>query len=251
MFDILSNILSDKKGDIIFSCFGLWHFLFLFVIFSVIIIFMIYLKNKDQDIKNKAINTTINIAFGLYIMDFFLMPFAYGGIDLEKLPFHICTLTCVLCFISRHNQFLSKYKFQFAILGLISNLIYVIYPAGVGWYQISPLSYRVIQTLLFHGVMTTYGLFVLIFEIDKFDKKDLVKTIMIIICITLWAILGNNLYNNEERIYNWFFVIRDPFYILPKEIALYIMPFVMIIIMSFLVGVVYLLFNKIISKNKV
>ena len=105
--------------------------------------------------------------------------------------------------------------------------------------------------LLFHGVMTTSGLFVLIFEIDKFDKKDLSKAIMIIIFITIWSIIGNNLYNNEERIYNWFFVIRDPFYILPKEIALYIMPFVMIIIMSFLVGVVYLLFNKIISKNKV
>ena len=41
------------------------------------------MKNKEQNVKEKAINITINLAFGLYIADFFIMPFAYGEIDLE------------------------------------------------------------------------------------------------------------------------------------------------------------------------
>ena len=48
--------------------------------------------------------------------------------------------------------------------------------------------------------------------------------------MTLWAMLGNAIYNSEERVYNWFFVVQDPFYILPESVAPLIMPFIMIFI---------------------
>ena len=67
--------------------------------------------NKKQSTKVKAINLVISLVFGLYILDFFLMPFAYGEIDLEKLPFHICTTMCVLSYLSRHTKFFSKFIF--------------------------------------------------------------------------------------------------------------------------------------------
>ena len=156
------------------------------------------------------------------------MPLAYGSIDIEKLPFHICTVSCVLCFLSRHNKFFEKYKLQFALLGLIGNIIYVIYPAGVGWYQIAPYSYRVIQTLLFHGLMTLYGVLTLAYDDKKLEWKSCWKELVVIILMTVWALLGNVVYNNDTRTYNWFFVVQDPFYILPKNIASIVMPFVMI-----------------------
>lgn len=28
MYGLINSILSDKKGDIIFSCFGIWHILY-------------------------------------------------------------------------------------------------------------------------------------------------------------------------------------------------------------------------------
>lgn len=87
-----------------------------------IITTVLVLKNKNQSTKDKAINLVINLVFGLYILDFFLMPLAYGSIDIEKLPFHICTVSCVLCFLSRHNKFFEKYKLQFVLLGLIGNI---------------------------------------------------------------------------------------------------------------------------------
>ncbi len=256
MYNLLNELLKDKKSDIIFSCFGIWHIIYLLIIFSTIILLTILLKNKSKETKLKTINITINIAFGLYILDFFLMPFAYGEIDLEKLPFHICTLTCVLCFLSRHTKLLGKYKIQFAILGLISNVIYVIYPAGVGWYMIHPLSYRVIQTLLFHGVMSAYGIFTLCYDDVNLKWKESYKELFIITIITLWALIGNTLYNGTKgdysHFFNWFFVVQDPFYILPKDIAKYIMPPFMIIFVYILVLLVYLINNNIkkIVKNK-
>ena len=90
MYDILRKILQDHKGDVIFKCFGIWHFLIMIIIFSGIALTVLLLKNKSKETKQKFIKSTINIAFGLYILDFFLMPFAYGTIDVEKLPFHIC-----------------------------------------------------------------------------------------------------------------------------------------------------------------
>ena len=162
------------------------------------------------------------------------MPFAYGEIDLEKLPFHMCTAMSILCFLSRHSHFWGKWKTQFALLGLISNLIYVIYPAGVGWYQIHPLSYRVVQTLFFHGTMSAYGIFVLAFEDVDLKWRHCVKELRVIIAMTAWALLGNTLYNGTageySHFFNWFFVVRDPFYLLPAEISPYIMPFVMIVV---------------------
>ena len=253
MFELLSNLLKDHKGEVIFNCFGIWHILFMIVIFGGIITTVLILKNKNQSIKDKVINLVINLVFGLYVLDFFLMPLAYGSIDIEKLPFHICTVSCVLCFLSRHNKFFEKYKLQFALLGLIGNIIYVIYPAGVGWYQVAPYSYRVIQTLLFHGLMTLYGVLTLAYDDKKLKWKSCWKELVVIILMTLWALLGNAVYNNDTRTYNWFFVVQDPFYILPKNIASIVMPFVMIctiLLGNVLVHLCYFSIKRISEKIK-
>lgn len=253
MFELLSNLLKDHKGDVIFNGFGIWHILFMIFIFCEIIFVLLFLKNKSDDSKKKMINVVIDIVFGLYILDFFLMPLAYGAIDIEKLPFHICTISCVLCFLSRHNKFFGKYKLQFALIGLIGNTIYVIYPAGVGWYQIAPYSYRVIQTLLYHALMTLYGVLTLAYDNEKLEWKNCYKELILIVFITLWALLGNSIYNSNARVYNWFFVVQDPFNILPKDIASIVMPPVMIFIIflaDILVYLAYFGIKKIINFKK-
>jgi len=232
MYKFLSDILSDKKGGAVFSCFGVWHLIYVGIIFGVITLLAFILKSRNKKTQKRVITATAGCAFGLYVLDFFLMPFAYGEIDLEKLPFHMCTAMCVVCFLCRHVKALEKYTLTFAMLGLISNLIYVIYPAGLGWHMVHHFSYRVIQTVLFHGIMTAYGILVLIFENDTTPKKALPKDLFAIVLMTLWALLGNTLYNGTygeySHFFNWFFVVRDPFYILPEGISPYVMPFVMI-----------------------
>ena len=232
MYNILSGILSDKKGGEIFTVFGLPHFGYIALTICLIVIVLMLMRGKKISAKLKATSIFLSIAFGIYITDFFLMPLAYGEIDIEKLPFHVCTAMCVMCFLSYRITFLKKYRLSFVLLGFISNLVYLIYPAGVMWHAVHPLSYRVIQNLLFHSLMTTYGFLTLIYEREKFNAKNCYRDLAVVVGMTVWALIGNYVYNGESEGYshffNWFFVVRDPFYIFDKNIAQFIMPFLVI-----------------------
>lgn len=229
MYSFLHGLLADRKGGEIFTLFSGWHFLYIFLTVGAATLFLHIFKNKSAAARHKLSKLLINISFGLYIADLFLMPLSYGEIDIEKLPFHVCTAMCVICFLSYHSVFLEKYRTSFLLLGFISNLVYLIYPAGVMWHAIHPLSYRVIQTLLFHSVMTLYGFLTLIYERERLNIRYCYRDLAAVGCMTLWAMLGNFIYNGVSEGYshffNWFFVVRDPFYLLPEAIAPFIMPF--------------------------
>lgn len=124
MYAYISEFLSDKKDGAIFSCLEIWHFCYILGFLFIVTILIVHLRQRDRQSQQKGISFFINAAFCLYIADLFLMPFAYGKIDVEKLPFHICTAMCVMCFWSRHNQFLARFRQHFALLGFISNLIF-------------------------------------------------------------------------------------------------------------------------------
>lgn len=253
MYSFLHSLLSDKKGGDIFTLFGGWHFFYIALTLVTVITVLFFLKNKNDHTRKKVLYAFIGVAFGLYLADFFLMPLAYGEIDIEKLPFHVCTAMCVLCFLSYHNRFLEKYRMSFVLLGFISNLVYLIYPAGVMWHAVHPLSYRVIQTLIFHSIMTTYGFLTLIYEHDKFDLKKSYRDLIVIIFMTLWAMIGNYAYNGTSdgysHFFNWFFVVRDPFYVIPESIAPFIMPFLNIAIFFAVEIIAHLLLWVVKRKN--
>ena len=234
MYNFLSNILSDKKGGDIFTLFSAWHFFYIALTVVAVAVVLLLLKGKNENAKKRTTKAFICVAFGLYLADIFLMPLAYGEIDIEKLPFHVCTAMCVLCFLSNYNRFLGKFRLSFVMLGFISNLAYLIYPAGVMWHAVHPLSYRVIQTLIFHSIMTAYGALTLIYEHDKFSLKRCCRDLSVVVLMTLWAMVGNYAYNGTSEGYshffNWFFVVRDPFYVLPESISPFVMPFANIIV---------------------
>ena len=255
MYSFLHELLSDKKDGVLFSCFDIWHLTYIVLALAAAFLVLYRFKNKPAQAKEKMARILITSAFGLYVADFFLMPLAYNEIDIEKLPFHACTAMCVMCFLSYHINFLAKYRSSFVLLGFISNLVYLIYPAGLMWHQVAPFSYRVIQTLLFHGLMAVYGLFVLVYEAENFRFKHCYRDLFVLAGMTLWAILGNSLYNGTSEHYshffNWFFVVRDPFYLFPEAISPYIMPFVNIALFFGVEMLVYLILHLFRKKNAV
>lgn len=230
MYEILHGLLSDKKGGEIFTLFGLWHFIYVFLALAVIFAVLFFTGKKERAAKEKAAKALGSAAFFLYIADLFLMPIAYGEIDIEKLPFHICTAMCVMCFLSERVPALKKMRMHFILLGFISNLVYLIYPAGVMWHAVHPLCYRVVQTLLFHGVMTAYGFLSILFSADQLTLKTWYKDLLTTVLMTVWALFGNFLYNGSadgyDHFFNWFFVVRDPFNALNANLAPYVMPYV-------------------------
>lgn len=234
MFDFLWNLLSDKKGGEIFTLFSAWHFVYIALAVTAVAVILLILKNKEKQAGQRVTRFLSSLAFGLYILDFFLMPLGYGEIDIEKLPFHACTAMCVMCFLSYRVKWLEKYRMSFVKLGFISNLVYLIYPAGVMWHAVHPLSYRVIQTLLFHCIMAVYGFLMLVFESSKDDIRKWYRDLAVTICMTAWAMLGNYAYNGTageySHFFNWFFVVQDPFNMLSESVAPFVMPFVNIIL---------------------
>ena len=249
MYGFLRNLLMDKTGGITFQCFDAWHIGFIVLFGVAAVLAARYLRGKNAAERGKVISAFAGIAFGIYMLDFFLMPLAYGQIDTEKLPFHACTTMCVLCFASRHNGFLGKYRLQFAALGFLSNFIYLMYPAGVMWYGIHPLSYRVVQTLVFHGFMVVYGVLVLIYESDGFAWRKCYRDLVLIVALTGWAMLGNAAYSTDTQVHNWFFVSQDPFGMLPADIAGYIMPELNIVLFFGVEMLVYLVFGGLKRKR--
>ena len=253
MYELLSELLSDKKGGAVFTCFDAAHLCYILLTALAAALVIIYAKGKTSDEKLRITRTLSGIAFGLYILDVFLMPLAYGEIDIEKLPFHVCTAMCVCCFLCEHTKLFGKYRIHFALLGFISNLIYLFYTAGVMWYQVHPLSYRVVQTLIFHGCMTVYGLTALVSEVRTFEWKRCYRDLAVISGMTLWAMLGNFIYNGNSgdynHFFNWFFVVRDPFYLIPESISPYVMPLINIAAFFAVEMIVYLVCIKV-RKSK-
>lgn len=254
MYEALHKIFADREGGIVFSCFKLYHFIYLAAFFATLFFLIFYLRKKESAFQMRVINTVITFAFCLYMADFFLMPFAYGYIDVDKLPFHACTSMCIMCFWSRHNSFLGRFRQQFTIIGLISNLIYVVYPMGVESYEIHPLSYRALQTLLFHGVMVIYGVLALIYDDFKLEWKKCYRELVVLIIMAIWAVMGNTLYSGRSGDYshdfNWFFVKRDPFGALPEPLANYVMPFITVISFFGMSVIVYLIYHGIKKANQ-
>lgn len=234
MYSFLHDLLADKKGGEIFRLFGVWHFVYIVLAVAAVTVLLCVLKNKGADSKRNTLRLLSDIAFGLYIADFFFMPLAYGEIDIEKLPFHACTATCVACFLSYRVAFLSKYRTSLAMLAFISNFVYLIYPAGVMWHAVGPLSYRVVQTLIFHTVMTVYGFLTLVYDSDEIKVANAKRDSGAVLVMTLWAVLGNYVYNGTNggysHFFNWFFVVRDPFYAIPERLSPFVMPFLNVVL---------------------
>lgn len=250
MYNLLQQLLSDQTGGRIFNCFDPYHMCFILFFVASAVFLCLRLKNKDAETRKKVTHRVIAIAFGVYMADFFLMPFAYGQINIDKLPFHICTTMCIACFLSRYNTIFRRFRLQFAMLGFLSNLTYLIYPAGMMWMKLHPLSYRVVQTLIFHGIMMIYGLLVLVYERQEFSWKKIYKDLGVAAAMTAWAWLGNTLYDHQDVKYNWFFVNQDPFNAFPEKLAPFIMP-VLNTALFFGVGVlVYWIICKIAAVQK-
>ena len=95
-----------------------------------------------------------------------------------------------------------------------------------------------------------YGLLVLMYESEEFEWKKCYKDFFVIVSMTLWALVGNAMYNSELRLYNWFFVVQDPFNLFPQSFAQYIMPILNIVIFLTAEFFVYFIFLKIARQLK-
>ena len=217
--------------------FSVWHILYTLIIFGVTIFLGILFCKKSGEAKEKFLRALAIITLVLYVGDFFIQPFMHGDpsvvgeMNIDKLPFHICTIMCPVIMLIQFNKRMSWCYEAAALLAIVGPLMYLTYPNGALG-DVSPFCYRIIQTCMYHGVVFCWGFNMIALGKAKISIKRCWKPLIGLGLIALWATVGNLAYNVEGNTHDWFFLTGSSFsYAFPESMhpyLTYIMPFAVI-----------------------
>ena len=188
------------------TAFSVSHFVYMFLIFGSIFLIWWRMRHKSAERKDKTLRVLAYALVVSYLSDFFFHDFVYGGMNIDKLPFHCCTVLCPLAAIAQFNRKGDHILEPTAVLAILSPLMYICYPASIG--EGEPWCYQAVQTMFFHGVLLAWGVLNLALGKVQLSWKCFWKCAVMLVCITLWAKLGNVLLGH-----NWFFLNEDALYI--------------------------------------
>ena len=198
--------MSHFDTGIKITAFSVPHFVYLFLIFGGIALTWLLFRKKDSRLKEGVLRFLSYALVLSYLSDFFVHEFVYGGMNMDKLPFHICTALCPLTAIAQFHRKGHKILEPLAVLAVLAPLMYLCYPASIG--DGEPWCYQAVQTMFFHGVLLAWGVLNLALGRVQLCRKHCWKCAVALVCLTLWAKLGNVLLEH-----NWFFLEEDAFYI--------------------------------------
>ena len=218
MRNLFFKLFSDTPfgASATIESFDIWHILYLIAIFGLITLAAFIFKNKKLETKEKVLRVLAAVLLFSYLTDYFVHDFVYadyvettgeyvrGGLNMDKLPFHICTVMCPILLFTTYNKKLHKFLEPVAAIAITAPMMYLVYPStGVGG---EPWCYRVVQTMFFHGVEMAWGILAVAMGLTKLEWKNVWKAEILLIGITLWAKLGVTMLE-----YNWFFLESNPF----------------------------------------
>ena len=231
--------MSHFNTGISITPFSISHIVYLVLIFGSIVIGWLAFHNKVSEKKEKLLRFLAYALVTSYISDFFVHEFVYGGLNTDKLPFHICTVLCPLVCFAQFNRNGHKIKEPIAVLATLAPMMYLCFPASVG--DGEPWCYQAVQTMFFHGVLMAWGILNIALGEIKPDIRKCWHSGIVLVGITLWAKLGNVLMEH-----NWFFLEDDAFYIglvegsiIPKWSLMIINPIVFFLAVLAVYGVCY------------
>lgn len=231
--------MSHFNTGIMITAFSIPHIVYMVLIFGGIIGLYFLFRNKAAEKKECLLRFLAYALVISYLSDFFVHEFVYGGLNTDKLPFHICTVLCPLMAIAQFNRNGHKIKEPVVILSVLAPMMYLCYPASIG--EGEPWCYQAVQTMFYHGVLMAWGILNIALGAVKPDIRNVWKSGVLLVCITLWAKLGNVLFEH-----NWFFLEEDAFYIglvenniIPKWVLMIANPIVFFLAVLGVYGVCY------------
>lgn len=219
--------------------FSLAHIVYMLLIFGGIIGGWLALRNQDAAKKEKALRMLAYALMFSYFSDFFFHEFVYGGLNTDKLPFHVCTVLCPLIGVAQFNRNGHRIAEPIAVMATLAPMMYLCYPASVG--EGEPWCYQAVQTMFFHGVLMAWGILSMALGAVKPDIRHCWKSGVLLVAITLWAKFGNIIMEH-----NWFFLEQDALYlglvengIIPKWLLMVINPIVFFLAVLVVYGACY------------
>ena len=240
----------QAKGGPNIECFSLLHFMYLILIVGLTIGLAFIIKNKSDKVKKITLNVLAIAAIAVYIADFFIMPLARGGedIDTDKLPFHFCTFIGIMIPFAQFNKKMkpdSSFKEAVTAIGLATSLMYICYP-GSALGGIGAFSYKVVQTFVFHGLVFSWCVISLSTGATKFNFKNIWKPLVGIAAIIVWGWFGNIVWSGTKHSFDWCFVTGS---LLPVHPAL--MTFIVLVAVFGMCAILYSidLVTRIVAKK--
>lgn len=245
MRDLFFRLFSDEPTGcgVVISSFNVWHILYVLLIVGGMIFAAFWLNKKDEAFKTKALRLLAYALVISYVSDYFVHDFVYADIvdgeyvraelNMDKLPFHICTALCPIVAFTQFNKKFAKFTEPVAALAIVAPLMYITYPStGVAG---EPWCYRTVQTMFFHGVELSWGFLTVATGKTEFKFKNIWKPALLLGVITLWARLGCTLLE-----YNWFFLLYDPFGIgLPEWSLIFVVPVAIFAMVAIIYAIYY------------
>ena len=242
--------MSHFNTGISVTAFSVSHIVYLLLIVGAIVGLYFAFRNKPIETKERFLGILIILLVLSYVSDFFVHEFVYadvvdgayvgGGLNMDKLPFHICVVLCPISAFVQFNSKFKKFKEPVVLLAVLAPMMYIAYPASIG--SSEPWCYQAVQTMFYHGTLMAWGILSLALGAVKPNIRKSYEAAILLVGITLWAKLGNLLLEH-----NWFFLEEDAFYIglvangiIPKWLLMVINPIVFFLAVLAVYGVYYL-----------
>ena len=225
------------------------HIVYILLIFGSILLLWWKNRAKSPEQKERVLRFLAYALVLSYLSDFFVHDFVYGGMKIDKLPFHICTVLCPLVAFTQFNRHGKRIAEPIAIMAILGPLMYLCYPASVG--DGEPWCYQALQTMFFHGVLLAWGVLSIALGAVTPHIRRSWKCAVFLCCETLWAAFGNAI-----LAHNWFFLEEDALYIglvangiIPKWSLMIINPIVFFLAVLLVYGIVHLIRAKATPKQ--
>ncbi|MBR5900293.1 MAG: YwaF family protein [Clostridia bacterium] len=219
--------------------FSVAHIVYILLIAGAIVGLYFGYRNKNDEKKDKLLGILSYAITISYLSDFFVHEFVYGGLNMDKLPFHICTVLCPIVAFTQFNAKFKKFLEPVTMLAIVAPLMYLCYPASVG--DGEPWCYQAVQTMFYHGTLLAWGILNIALGKVKPNIKKSYYALILLVVLTLWAKLGNILLEH-----NWFFLNEDAFYIglveggiIPKWSLMIINPIAFFLVVLAVYGIYY------------
>ena len=210
----------EEPFEIAFLSF--FHILFFVVIIGLTFALAYYL-NKHEEKRRPTLRRLAYALVVLYVADFFLQPFVTSDftMNIDKLPFHVCTVLCPLVAFAEFNPKFKSFKEPITIMAIVGPLMYLVYPGNaIG--EISPFCYKILQTFTYHGVLFCWGIITLLSGEFLPHIRNWYKTLILLGGMAVWATFGNLVYNSsylgndsDAEHFDWMFLTGSSFSFVP------------------------------------
>ena len=221
------------------TLFSAWHFMYIVLILGVSLALAFVLRGKTERTKQMVLSVYTILVTTVYIADFFMMPLVREDhlIDIDKLPFHFCTVLAIWVPFAQFNKKFAIIKDVIACFAIVSSLMYITYP-GSALGGVDVFSYKVVQTFLYHGVLFTWGFLSVTTGSAVLSFKKIWKELIGLAILIIWGLIGSYTYSNlTPSHYDWFFVTGSTYPFIPA----WLMPLVVLVLVFAMCAIIHLI----------